>query len=174
MVEIDKKFGKYAKAEVERKFLLKALPDGVVLHSEITDLYIDNTTLRLRKTKTETGIAYKLGQKIRPNAESTRVILHTNMYLTESEFNLLSSLPSKQLAKKRYKLEAGDVSYWVDQFEGKLTGLIMAEVDFGATGDPVSFSKPSFFMNEVTDDERFTGASLALIESDNLNEILSN
>jgi CYTH domain-containing protein len=161
MLQIDKNFGKYAKAEVERKFLLKALPEGAVLHSEITDLYITDTTLRLRKAKTETGIAYKLGQKIRPNPESARVILHTNMYLTESEFALLSALPGKQLTKKRYALVVDGTPVWVDQFEGELEGLIIAEIDFGEVGDPEAFSKPSFFMDEVTDDERFTGASLA-------------
>ena len=144
MLEIDKKFGKYAKAEVERKFLLKELPHGAVLHSEIEDSYINGTTLRLRKAKTQTETIYKLGQKIRPNPDSTRLILHTNMYLAESEFNLFATLPLKQLVKKRHELAVGDTSVWVDQFEGSLAGLIIAEVDFGASGDPASFSKPSF------------------------------
>ena len=50
----------------------------------------------------------------------------------------------------------------IDQFQGSLAGLMMAEVDFGPHGDPSSLSIPSFALAEVTDDERFTGARLAM------------
>jgi hypothetical protein len=35
-------------------------------------------------------------------------------------------------------------------------------MDFGPDGDPSSFTIPPFALAEVTDDERFTGARLAL------------
>ncbi len=50
----------------------------------------------------------------------------------------------------------------IDQFQGPLEGLIIAEVDFGPNGDPSSLTMPAFALAEVTDDERFTGARLAL------------
>ena len=53
----------------------------------------------------------------------------------------------------------------IDQFQGQLEGLMIAEVDFGPNGNPSSFIIPSFGIAEVTDDERFTGASLALTTS---------
>ena len=50
----------------------------------------------------------------------------------------------------------------IDQFQGPLEGLVIAEVDFGPDGDPSSLSMPSFALAEVTDDERFTGAHLTM------------
>ncbi len=50
----------------------------------------------------------------------------------------------------------------IDQFHGPLEGLLLAEVDFGPHGDPSALSMPSFALAEVTDDERFTGARLAV------------
>ena len=50
----------------------------------------------------------------------------------------------------------------IDQFQGHLEGLVLAEVDFGPNGDPSSLTIPSFAVAEVTDDERFTGARLAV------------
>lgn len=60
----------------------------------------------------------------------------------------------------------------IDQFQGPLEGLMMAEVDFGPDGDPSSFSIPSFALAEVTDDERFTGARLAMTTSPQIKALL--
>jgi CYTH domain-containing protein len=173
MVVVDKKFGKYANPEVERKFLLATIPTGAAFRSDITDLYISNTTLRLRRMQTEHEVQLKLGQKLRVHPDDTRVILHTNFYLVESEYALLAStLPSHRLEKRRYVLKVGNMPMCIDQFQGQLEGLVMAEVDFGPNGDPSSFTIPSFALAEVTDDERFTGASLALTTRSQLKEIL--
>jgi CYTH domain-containing protein len=161
MIVVDKKFGKYVKPEVERKFLLAQVPFEATFYSEIIDHYITDSTLRLRKAETKSGIRYKLGQKLRPNPKSTRVILHTNIYLTKSEYGLLSSLPSHQILKTRLRFEVGKINMWIDQFHGPLAGLVIGEVDFGSSGDPASFPVPPAVTLEITDDERFTGGVLA-------------
>ncbi|MGH2480496.1 MAG: hypothetical protein ACRDHW_12650, partial [Ktedonobacteraceae bacterium] len=56
----------------------------------------------------------------------------------------------------------GAIPIGIDQFQGDLEGLVMAEVDFGPNGDPSSLTVPSFALAEVTDDERFTGGRLAV------------
>jgi CYTH domain-containing protein len=60
----------------------------------------------------------------------------------------------------------------IDQFQGQLEGLVIAEIDFGPNGDPTSLTMPSFALAEVTDDERFTGASLALTTRPQLEKLL--
>ncbi len=172
MLEIDKRFGKYANPEVERRFLIKDIPSGSELYSEITDYYVIDTTLRLRNDKREKETLYKLSQKLRVDPESTRMIMHTNLYLTESEFNMFTALPFNQLSKKRYKLDSDGTLAWVDVFEGVLNGLVIMEVDFGPDGDPEAFVVPSFVVREVTDDERFTGGNLASTTENNLKGIL--
>jgi CYTH domain-containing protein len=163
MVVIDKKFGKYAHPEVERKFLLATIPSGATFRSGITDHYIPDTTLRLRRVQTEHEVTFKLAQKLRVHPHDTRVILHTNFYLSESEYVFLASmLPSHRLEKRRFTFHGGTIPMGIDQFQGYLAGLVIAEVDFGPNGDSASLALPSFALAEVTDDERFTGARLAL------------
>ena len=173
MVVVDKKFGKYVHPEVERKFLLTAIPPGATFHADITDHYVPNTTLRLRRMQTEHEVAFKFAQKLRPHPHDTRVILHTNFYLSEAEYVFLAStLPSHQLAKRRFRLYGGTTPMAIDQFQGPLEGLVIAEVDFGPNGDPSSFTMPSFALAEVTDDERFTGARLALTTTSQVKALL--
>ncbi len=163
MVVVDKKFGKYVHPEVERKFLLATIPLGTIFLADITDHYIPNTTLRLRRMQTEHDVTFKFAQKLRVHPQDTRVILHTNFYLSETEYVFLAStLPSHRLEKRRFGFREGTIRMAIDQFQGQLEGLVLAEVDFGPNGDPSSLPIPSFALAEVTDDERFTGARLAL------------
>ena len=46
---------RYARIETERRFLVRAVPDGVREVSEITDYYLDGTRLRLRAVTTDGG-----------------------------------------------------------------------------------------------------------------------
>lgn len=163
MVAVDKKFGKYAHPEVERKFVVATIPPGSIFQADITDHYIPDTTLRLRRMQTEHEVIFKFAQKLRVHPHETRVILHTNFYLSEAEHAFLAStLPSHRLDKRRFRFHEAAIPVAIDQFQGPLEGLVMAEVDFGPDGDPSSLVMPSFALAEVTDDERFTGARLAV------------
>jgi CYTH domain-containing protein len=173
MVVVDEKFGKYAHPEVERKFLLAAVPSGAKFHAEIIDHYITDTTLRLRRMQTEHEVTFKFAQKLRVHPDDTRVILHTNFYISETEYVFLAAaLPSHRLEKRRFRFRVGTIPIAIDQFQGQLEGLVIAEVDFGPNGDPVSLTMPSFALAEVTDDERFTGGRLALTTRSQLKTLL--
>jgi CYTH domain-containing protein len=164
---------KYAHPEVERKFLVAATPVNTVFHADITDHYISNTTLRLRRMQTEHEVIFKLGQKLRVHPHDTRVIFHTNFYISEAEYVFLAStLPSHLLEKKRLRFHGETIPMAIDQFQGTLQGLVIAEIDFGPDGDPSSFPMPSFALAEVTDDERFTGARLALTTHQQIKTLL--
>lgn len=139
------------------------IPPDTTFGADILDHYIPDTTLRLRRMQTEHEVTFKLGQKLRVHPHETQVIFHTNLYLWEAEYMFLAStLPSHRLEKRRFRFHGGTIPMAIDQFQGPLEGLVMAEVDFGPNGDPSSFLMPSFALAEVTDDERLTGARLAL------------
>src|SRR5574339_653291 len=102
-----RRIGKYACLEIERRYLLKAVPgdwpakvDGWL----ITDRYFPNTRLRLRKMKSLSGDKhiYKLTQKYRSEDQSADETTITNMYLTEAEYNLLAALEGRIIEKKRF------------------------------------------------------------------------
>ncbi|RDS79250.1 hypothetical protein DWU98_19060 [Dyella monticola] len=49
----------------------------------------------------------------------------------------------------------------IDEFQGELCGLIMADAEFESLEQLSAFPAPHFAQREVTDDPRFTGAVLA-------------
>lgn len=91
----------------------------------------------------------------------TRLI--TTIYLAEEEFRLLFGLlPGKQIHKLRHRLpQASGIVTAIDEFEGDLSGLILAEAEFDSAEQLSIFPAPHFSVREITDDPRFTGAYLA-------------
>src|SRR5829696_160674 len=83
-------FGKYARTERERKFLLRELPEPLTRasrHVQIWDNYITNTRLRLRRIRVpETKErVWKLTQKFAPVAGDYSRTTITNIYLSPAE-----------------------------------------------------------------------------------------
>jgi CYTH domain-containing protein len=147
---------KYAHVETERRFLVRAVPDGVTSVSDITDRYIDNTRLRLREVTTDGVTTRKLGQKVRLGTGPGR-IAHTSMYLSVAEWSLLCRLPARTLRKRRHHVERDGLVIAVDQFDD---GSFVAEID---GSDQRAADPPAWLsvIRDVSDDEAFTGAGRA-------------
>lgn len=153
---------KYAWVERERRWLCKSVPfDRVVSAETYRDLYVEGTQLRLREALPVGGGApmLRLGRKADVSAS---VRLLTSIYLSAEEFRLLSSLPGRLLRKTRHSLgKIGGADVFVDVFEGALSGLIMAEAEFGDDEAMARYPMPDFAFREVTDDVRYTGGRLS-------------
>ena len=59
--------------EREQRWVLSAVPSGLGDPTEISDHYLRDTNLRLRRMESAEGVIWKLGQKIRVRAESPRL-----------------------------------------------------------------------------------------------------
>ena len=150
---------KYAKIEFERKFLLPGLPQEIGPDFRIIcDLYISRTTLRLRHVTDPGGLheVFKLTQKKQEHG----AMWITSIYLSADEFRLLSATPGLRLTKKRYRF-AADSKVGVDVIDLPSGPVVIAEVE-GDSEESISGSF-SFLspIREVTDDERYSGFSLA-------------
>jgi CYTH domain-containing protein len=161
----------YAKPERERRFLLREMPDGEITQTvDITDRYLSGTRLRLRqmtqKTDAATRTYYKLTQKI-PAPDGSPGLVST-IYLSESEFVLLSGLAGSVLRKTRYSIPP----FGVDVFAPPLSGLILAECEFNDDAAMNMFVPPDWIVAEVTNDTRFTGGQLAGTDSADLAKLL--
>lgn len=90
----------------------------------------------------------------------TRLI--TSIYLPEEEFAVLAELmPGARIKKLRHRLEAMEgITVAVDEFQGELTGLVLAEAEFETPEQLAAFPNPDFAIREVTGDLRFTGGYL--------------
>jgi CYTH domain-containing protein len=155
---------KYARTEIERRFLLAGVPDGadVLAVHEIDDRYLDGTRLRLRRMAQVGGpTALKLTQKLpAPDGHGRQGAL-TTLYVSEDEYAALAALPAATLSKTRLSL----APYGVDVFRGHLDGLCLAEVEFESEQDAAAFRPAAFCRAEVTADRRFTGGELVRASS---------
>lgn len=165
---------KYAHLERELRFLLPSPPRSVPVErtQRITDRYLPETGLRLRRVEEEgRPVVLKLGQKVRVDG-SPRTVAHTTMYLRPAEYDTLLVLAADELAKTRHTVRLGGHRWAVDVFEGHLRGLVTAELDLGADGrrpDALGLD----VLAEVTGDERFTGGALARTSPDALADLLA-
>jgi len=149
--------GKYARYELERKFLLAGAPGGLADDSKLYDRYIIGTRLRLRRVEHPDGrLEFKLSQK-EASPKGAAVLTITTMYLRQEEYELLAVLPAHELRKRRHRT----ADYSIDIFEGALTGLVLAEREFASEEELWRDPAPELAVRDVSTDERYTGASLA-------------
>lgn len=149
---------KYAVIERERRFLLRAVPSGVVETVEIIDRYVEGSRLRLREVRSADGsVVRKLTHKVRLTDDTSEVAC-TNFYLDEAEWDLLiSGLPGRRLRKTRHHVRREGLAAVIDVHEN---GTIIAEIDDG-DGAPVPVPAWLDVIREVTREEAWTGAGLA-------------
>jgi len=158
---------KYARVELERRFLLDRFPDqaNVTRLRRIEDRYIEGTTLRLRQQRDDGDQSvFKLTQKLPDKAPGAKQGLVTTIYLTPAEFGALEKLPAKVLRKSRYTIPP----FGIDVFAGELSGLVLAEAEFHSAAEATTLALPSFIGPEVSDDSRFTGGQLVAVSRDEL------
>ena len=68
----------------------------------------------------------------------------------------------QRIEKTRHLIPFGDHVIELDVFGGALDGLVVAEVEFDSISAGDDFEPPAWFGRDVTDDGRYTNASLAL------------
>lgn len=155
---------KYSQLERERKFLLHSLPRDSLPEQFrlIEDKYFPDTRMRLRKiSRAGEILELKLSQKFADPNHHGEVRVMTNVYLSEKEFLLFDQLPGQLLKKRRYSYSFQAQQYALDVFEGCLSTLILAEIEFGDADIPHAL--PAFASKDVTDDSFFSGGYLATL-----------
>jgi CYTH domain-containing protein len=115
-------------------------------------------------------VVYKLGQKVRLDVDDPELVKITNVYLSDSEFHALSVIPASIIAKSRWSLSSNGVSYAVDEFKGRHSGLVLAEVELGE-GDP-HVPGPESALSEVTRANEYSGGWLASASPDDLLRVI--
>lgn len=145
--------------EIERKFLISSLPDGLSNYpfSLITQGYLavepKGNEVRVRKENSNFFMTVKSNGTIKRN--------EYEINLSEAQFNAFWPIASKrQVVKKRYYIP---IQRWVielDVFSGKLKGLIIAEVEFKNTVEAKLFNTPAWFGEEITYNPKFKNKRL--------------
>jgi CYTH domain-containing protein len=164
--------GQYARPERERRFLTRAAVPAGGADRLIEDRYLIGMRLRLRRVTREGRSVHKLTQKVRTVESDPAEVFITNIYLSEAEYAGLMDLPGLTVVKRCSVVQAPSHSFVVDDFHGALEGLRLAEVEVQDLAEPVAL--PEWLSTEVTDDDRFSGGSLAAIDAAGLSTLLND
>lgn len=154
--------------EIERKFLIKSLPDDLNHYpcDTLTQAYISTEpVIRVRQKNTDYILTLKSsGLLAREEVE---------MPLSEESFtHLLTKKDGISIEKKRYKIPDPPYLIELDVFEGDYSGFCMAEVEFPDIEHANTYKAPSWFGPEVTMDSRFHNSSLSKRTPDQIKEFL--
>jgi len=148
-------------SEIERKFLLPEPPGWLSESSSarIEQGYLaidEEIEVRLRQTGGERLLTAKRGHgEVREEIE---------IALDREQFEALWPLTeSRRLAKTRWRVPVeGGLTAEVDVYEGRLAGLVVAELEFGSEEDSGCFDPPGWLGEEITGEERYANQTLAL------------
>ena len=146
--------------ERERRYLVVALPaDEADLPppQRIVQGYLTTgrVTVRVRRIDGNHILTIKTGDG-RNRTEIER-------FLNPEEFEALwGEATELRIEKRRHRVPLGDgLVAELDLFDGALAGNRIVEVEFADDETAEAFSPPAWFGREVTDDRRYTNASLA-------------
>lgn len=153
------KNGKAAR-EIERKFLLKRLPQKLrqFRNRSIEQGYLsvkaDGTQIRLRKAGQRYSLTIKRGRGV-----SRQEI---EIDLTRGQFDALwPSTAGCRLTKTRYDVPLGKRTVEIDIYRGRNDGLIVAEIEFEDERACRRFQPPEWFGAEVSGKSRYSNVLLA-------------
>ncbi len=144
--------------EIERKFLvdkvlwaLQAKPAG----QKIIQAYLVNTpekTIRVR-TKGAKGFLTIKG----PTIGISRAEYEYEIPVYEAE-ELIQQFAVQHIEKTRYEITVGKHVWEVDEFGGKLAGLMLAEIEL--TAEDELFERPEWVTIEVSEDVNYFNSNL--------------
>lgn len=144
-------------AEIERRFLVTDPPHagpGETIRQGY--LAVDHRAeVRVRRRGSSQVMTVKVGRGM----EREEVEFDLDPEVFE---RLWETTEGRRVIKRRHEVEVGDRVAELDVFEGAHRGLVMVEVEFESTEAAAGFEPPLWFGAEVTDDERYGNASLAL------------
>ena len=142
--------------EIERKFLVKELPDlSGAKSSEIMQGYVSiSPEVRVRKLdnkyyRTEKGE----GMVVREERE-------WEITMSEGE-ELFANIQTNVIEKTRYYLPCGKYTAEIDIYKGKFSGLTVVEIEFPTLLEANAFTPPAWFGEDISEKKEYRNKNLA-------------
>lgn len=145
--------------EIERKFLVAAVPSGDFASSAIRQGYVaiaaDGGEVRVRDRDGACFLTVKHGTGVVREEHEIEI----SVGLFEA---LWAQTEGRRVEKRRVLVPLGALTAEVDVFAGALAGLVMAEVEFASLEAAQGFVPPEWLGDDVSTDPRYKNQSLAL------------
>lgn len=144
--------------EIERKYLIPVLPENITgFPCRIIEqgyLNID-PVIRIRRDNESYELTYK--------SKGLLARQEYNLPLTEEAYrHLLPKIDGRLIRKHRYMIPLKDeLTIELDIFDGDLSPLVLAEVEFPDEASALSFSPPEWFGKEVTFSGEYHNSNLS-------------
>lgn len=144
--------------EIERKFLIKKLPDNLTSYKarKIEQAYLcTDPVVRVRRDNDDYYLTYKSkGMIIREEY---------NLPLTKEAYgHLLAKADGNIITKTRYEIpEKENLTIELDVFEGKFDGLLLAEVEFASEEEALCYIPPEWFGEDVSNSTKYHNSTLS-------------
>ncbi len=151
--------------EIERKFLVKTMPEltGAKVKQIEQGYLCSGPIVRIRKSNEDYILTYKskagLSQDYAIQNEEVELPLTREAYE-----HLREKIDGALVEKSRYVLAVGE-RLWaeLDVFEGRLSGLVLAEVEFASEEEAKNFVPPDWLGEDVSGDRAFSNAYLSRV-----------
>jgi adenylate cyclase len=144
--------------EIERKYLIEREDLSflqLIEGEKIKQAYIQNEnsrTVRVRTKGEKAFLTVKIGNESLSRDEFEYQIP------VQDALSMMEILQFKVLSKTRYEINFENHLWEIDVFEGKLDGLIIAEIELKSEDE--SFITPPWVGTEVTNDSSYLNAKL--------------
>ena len=146
--------------EIERKYLIKTLPENLEQYPlrVLEQGYLCTTpVVRIRKDNDKYELTYKSGGLMARQ--------EYNLPLTADAYeHLRLKIDGRIISKKRYMLPLREYTIELDIFEGDLAPLMLAEVEFSSIEEANAFEPPEWFGEDVTFDGTYHNSYLSKME----------
>jgi len=143
--------------EIERKFLVKTLPENLESYPcrHLEQGYLcTKPAVRVRKDNDKYELTYKSGGMM--------ARMEYNLPLTKEAFeHLKAKTDGRLIVKTRYMIPLDPYTIELDVFGGDLAPLILAEVEFPSEEEALAFVAPDWFGEDVTFDGRYHNTYLS-------------
>ena len=143
--------------EIERKFLIKNLPENLEQydHKEIAQGYLcTSPVVRIRRSNDDYYLTYK--------GKGMMVREEYNLPLTKEPYlHLKEKIDGRLIEKTRYLISLTDkLTAELDVFHGDLAPLTLVEVEFESVEEANAFTAPEWFGEDVTNDGRYHNSNM--------------
>lgn len=133
--------------EIERKFLVKSLPDFGDQKSVWYERYYLERGNGVEKRIQKKGDKYEF-EELNEISELTRNKVKKE--ITEAEFVRLKADAKESIIRESYLLADSIPEISVKIYHDKFEGLIRAEIEFDSEEEAINFKQPSWFGVEIT------------------------